>query len=86
MKKILLILCFVHVLFSKSVTIEVKGMHCPLCTIAVKKAVKKLKGINKISVKLNTKLVKVDFNEDKTSIKKILEAIKTTSYIGVALD
>lgn len=59
-------------------------MHCPLCTTAVKKAIKELDGIEKVSAILNTKEVTVIYNE-KTNLQKILEAIKTTSYEGVEI-
>lgn len=59
-------------------------MHCPLCTTAIKKAIKELDGIEKVSVILNTKDVTVTYNE-KTNLNQILEAIKTTSYEGVVL-
>lgn len=59
-------------------------MHCPLCTTAVKKAVKSLDGIEKVSVRLNTKEVKVIY-KDKLKIEDILTAIKTTSYEGVEI-
>ena len=64
--------------------IKVEGMHCPLCTTAVKKAIKELDGIEKVSAILNTKEVTVIYNE-KTNLQKILEAIKTTSYEGVEI-
>lgn len=64
--------------------IKVEGMHCPLCTTAVKKAVKDLDGVEKVSVRLNTKEVTVTYN-DKTNLKDILTAIKTTSYEGVEI-
>jgi mercuric ion binding protein len=48
----------------------------------VKKAIKKVDGVNKVSVKLNTKKATVNYDESKTDIKTILEAIKTTSYEG----
>ena len=34
---------------------EVPGMHCPLCTSAVKKSLKTLEGVKKVEVRLNTK-------------------------------
>ncbi len=64
--------------------IKVEGMHCPLCTTAVKKAIKDLDGIEKVSAILNTKEVTVIYNE-KTNLQKILDAIKTTSYEGVEI-
>lgn len=63
--------------------IKVEGMHCPLCTTAVKKAIKNLDGIEKASAILNTKTVTVFYDEQKVSLEAILEAIQTTSYQGV---
>ncbi|RXJ84858.1 heavy-metal-associated domain-containing protein [Arcobacter sp. CECT 8985] len=85
MKKIFLLLALSLSLFSKEVVIEISQMHCPLCTTMVKQAIKKVDGVNKVKVKLNTKNATVDFNEDKTDIQSILKAIKTTSYTGRVL-
>ena len=64
--------------------IKVEGMHCPLCTTAVKKAIKDLDGIEKVSAILNTKEVTVTYSE-KVTLNQILEAIKTTSYTGIEI-
>lgn len=69
---------------SNTSVIKVEGMHCPLCTTAVKKAIKELEGIEKISAILNTKEVTVTYNE-KVKLEEILNAIKTTSYEGVEI-
>ncbi|WP_419764282.1 MAG: heavy-metal-associated domain-containing protein [Arcobacter sp.] len=85
MKTLILLLSFCSFLFASNISIiKVEKMHCPLCTTAVKKAIKKLDGIEKVSVRLNTKEAKVIYNE-KVKIEDILEAIKTTSYEGVVL-
>lgn len=85
MKIFLLCILFICSCFASNTSvIKVEGMHCPLCTTAVKKAVKSLDGIEKTSVILNTKEVIVTYNE-KTNLNQILEAIKTTSYTGVEI-
>lgn len=86
MKAILFLctLCIALLAQTQSV-IKVEGMHCPLCTTAVKKAVKNLEGIEKVSARLNTKQVTVTYDETKVNLQSILEAIKTTSYEGVVL-
>ncbi len=85
MKAILLILLFINFCFASTISvIKVDGMHCPLCTTAVKKAIKELDGIEKVSAILNTKEVTVTYNE-KTNLIQILEAIKTTSYVGTVV-
>ncbi|MFA7090742.1 MAG: heavy-metal-associated domain-containing protein [Arcobacteraceae bacterium] len=65
--------------------IKVEGMHCPLCTTAVKKAIKPLEGIEKSSAILNTKTVTVIYDENKVTLEAILNAIKTTSYEGIEI-
>lgn len=86
MKAILFLCTLCMALFAQSQSvIKVEGMHCPLCTTAVKKAVKNLEGIEKVSARLNTKQVTVIYDETKVNQQSILEAIKTTSYEGVVL-
>ncbi len=82
MKKFLILFIFALSLFSKEVVIEVKQMHCPLCTSMVKKSIKKVEGVSSVKVKLQDKKAVVNFDENKTNIQAILEAIKTTSYEG----
>ncbi|MFV0562853.1 heavy-metal-associated domain-containing protein [Malaciobacter mytili] len=82
MKFFLILFIFAVFLFSKEVVIEVKQMHCPLCTSMVKKAIKNVEGVTKVKVKLQDKKAVINFDESKTNIATILEAIKTTSYVG----
>ena len=65
--------------------IKVEGMHCPLCTTAIKKAINEIDGIKKVSARLNTKEVTVVYDEEKVKIEDILKAVKTTSYEAVEL-
>lgn len=84
--KIFLLLTFLFITsYADKISVfKVEGMHCPLCTTAVKKAVKDVEGIKKVSAKLNTKEVTVIY-EDNVKIEDILKAIKTTSYEGVEI-
>lgn len=85
MKIFLLLIAFCSLVFSSNISIiKVEGMHCPLCTTAVKKALRKVDGVEKVSAKLNIKEVKVMYDE-KVKIEDILKAIKTTSYEGIVL-
>ena len=83
----ILVLFFIFFSFAISSQIsvfKVEGMHCPLCTTAVKQAISKLEGVDKVSARLNTKEVTVVYNE-KVKIEDILKAVKTTSYEAVEL-
>ena len=54
--KYLLMFFLPLMLFAKEeVIIEVAGMHCPLCTTAVKKALSKVDGVEKVKVLLESR-------------------------------
>jgi len=84
MKKWLILLLPLMLFAKEEVVIKVAEMHCPLCTTAVKKALKSVEGVESSKVTLETKLAVViakDGVEDKT----FLEAVKTTGYEGVVV-
>jgi len=83
MKKILVVGLLISSLFAQEVTIEIKKMHCPLCTTMIKKVISKVDGVSSVKVRLNTKQAKVIFDESKTNTDEILKAIRTTSYMGI---
>lgn len=68
----------------KIAVIDVKGMTCPLCTVAVKRSLKKTPGVLKAKVKLNTKKATVRFRDD-LNTSRLLEAIKKAGYEGKIL-
>lgn len=85
MKILVLILMLVNSVMASNISIiKVEGMHCPLCTTAVKKAIKELDGIQSVSARLNTKEVTVTYDE-KVKMEDLLKAIKTTSYEGIEI-
>ena len=66
---------------SKIATIHVEGMTCPLCTTAIKKSLKKINGVTKAKVILNSKKATVFF-EDSVSKKMLLKAVENVGYKG----
>ncbi len=85
MKIFFILFMFFNFAFSSNISVfKVEGMHCPLCTTAIKQSISKLEGVEKVSARLNTKEVTVIYDE-KVKIEDILNAIKTTSYEGVEL-
>ncbi len=81
MRYIFLFLSVFTFSFSKVAIIEVDGMTCPLCTTAIKKSLKKIDGVTKAKVILNSKKATVRFN-DKVTEKQLLEAIEKVGYKG----
>ena len=69
----------------KIAVIEIKGMTCPLCTVAVKRSLQKTPGVFKAKVKLNTRRATVRF-QDNLDTDKLLEAIRAAGgYKGKIL-
>ena len=69
----------------KVAVIEVEGMTCPLCTVAVKRSLKKTSGVLKAKVRLNTHQATVRFRDD-LNTSKLLEAIEKAGYKGKILE
>ena len=71
-------------LAEKIATIDVEGMTCPLCTVAVKRSLKHTPGVLKAKVRLNTRKATVRYADDLNETK-LLEAIKKAGYRGKIL-
>ncbi|WP_353661904.1 heavy metal-associated domain-containing protein [Hydrogenimonas sp. SS33] len=64
--------------------IDVEGMTCPLCTVAIKKSLKKTPGVLHAKVRLNSHSATVRFRDD-LNASKLLEAIEKVGYKGKIL-
>ncbi len=86
MKKILILALAITFGFSSKIAvIKVDGMTCPLCTTAVKKSLKKIKGVTKAKVILNSEKATVYFEENITK-EQLLKAIEDVGYKGKILE
>ena len=59
---------------------NVTGMTCSACSASVEKAVKKLEGINSVSVNLLTNSMFVHYNEEVIDENNIIEAVTSAGY------
>ena len=59
---------------------NVTGMTCSACSASVEKAVKKLEGINFVSVNLLTNSMVVHYNEEVIDENNIIEAVTSAGY------
>lgn len=59
---------------------NVTGMTCSACSASVEKAVKKLEGINSVSVNLLTNSMVVHYNEEAIDENNIIEAVTSAGY------
>lgn len=66
----------------KKVNIQLEDLACPSCSMKIEAEVKSVDGVNKDSVKVlfNASKVKPDFNEEKTAIEAINDAIQRIGY------
>ena len=66
----------------KKATIQLETLTCPSCSLKVEGAVKKLDGVDDDTIKVlfNSSKVKLDFDEEKTSIDEIEKAINKVGY------
>ena len=71
-------------LADKIATIEVEGMTCPLCTVAIKRSLKQTPGVLEAKVRLNTRKATVRTADDLNETK-LLEAIEKVGYKGKIL-
>ena len=62
------------------ITLNVEGMTCGHCKMAVTNALKELEGVKNVDVHLKEGTVDVDFDETKVSVEKMKEAIEEQGY------
>ncbi|GLH62503.1 copper chaperone CopZ [Parageobacillus sp. G301] len=61
-------------------TLQVQGMTCNHCKMAVTNALQELEGVNRVEVHLEKGTVDVDFDETKVSIAQLKEAVEEQGY------
>jgi copper chaperone len=64
----------------ETITLNVPGMSCSHCEHAIKGAVKKLDGVDDITINLTDKIVKVSFSPEKVTENSIRSAIEDQGY------
>ena len=64
----------------KTVEIKTKGMSCSHCENTVKTSISKLDGIKEVIADATTNTAKVTYDESKTNIKAIENAITDAGY------
>lgn len=65
---------------TKTVTLEVPSMTCPVCPITVKKALSSVPGVSKVDVSFGKKQAVVTFDDAKTSVTALTKATADAGY------
>jgi copper chaperone len=64
----------------ETLTLDVKGMTCGHCKMAVNGALTQLDGVQKVVVDLQTGKVNVEFDSSKVSLEQMKEAVEEQGY------
>ncbi len=65
---------------TKTVTLAVPSMDCPMCPVTVKKALKAVPGVSSVAVSLAKKDAVVSFDDAKTSVPALIKATTNAGY------
>lgn len=65
---------------TKSVTLAVPSMDCPVCPITVKKALAKVPGVTRADVNFNKRQATVTFDDTKASVPALTQATRDAGY------
>ena len=60
--------------------VQVDGMVCAHCELAIQDAVRKLSGIKKVKASKRKKIVSVEYNDQLTNLDEIENTINSTGY------
>lgn len=66
-----------------TVTIRVEGMHCESCASSIEKKLKATEGVEEVRVSYDKKEAWVKYDDTKTSVAKLREAINSTGFKAV---
>jgi Cu+-exporting ATPase len=64
----------------KKISFEIEGMTCAVCSDVCSKALKKLEGVEDVSVNLASKKAQLVYDDRITDIKKIFSAVRKEGY------
>ncbi|MEH7457585.1 MULTISPECIES: copper chaperone CopZ [unclassified Bacillus (in: firmicutes)] len=63
-----------------TVTLNVQGMTCNHCKMAVTNALQELAGVNSVAVELQAGTVEVEYDEAKVNVEQLKDAIEEQGY------
>lgn len=66
--------------FNMTITLNVQGMTCNHCKMAVTNALTELEGVQNVEVQLQEGTVNVEYDEAKVDVEKMKEAIEDQGH------
>ncbi|MBC8444262.1 heavy-metal-associated domain-containing protein [Candidatus Woesearchaeota archaeon] len=64
----------------KQIIFEVEGMHCRSCEVLIEDALGEIGGVESVKISYQEGIVKVEFDESKTSLSEIEKIIVNEGY------
>ena len=64
----------------RSVVLSVPEMRCPACPVAVMVAIQRVDGVSAVNVDFDSKLAKVAFDDQITSVREVQDAAKKMGF------
>lgn len=65
---------------SRTVTLSVPTMDCPVCPITVRKALAKVAGVSRAEVDFDKRQAIVSFDDAKASVESLMRATREAGY------
>lgn len=65
---------------TKTVTLSVPGMDCPVCPITVKKALTRVGGVSRAEVNFDKRQAHVTFDDAKVNVEQLIRATRDAGY------
>jgi len=65
---------------SARVTLDVPGMNCSLCPIAVSGVLRKQPGVREVKADLESKTAQVEFDPSRTAPARLAQAVSDSGY------
>jgi mercuric ion binding protein len=65
---------------TRTVTLDIPGMDCPVCPITIKKALNKVDGVSQAAVNFDQRQATVTFDDAKTSVEALIKATANAGY------
>lgn len=66
----------------KEIKLKIEGMHCTGCSTRLERVLNNLEGVEEAKVSLEEKQTTIKFDETKTNIENIKEAIADAGFKG----
>lgn len=64
-------------------TIQMEELVCPMCAQKIETALKKVEGVENVTVLYNASKAKVEFDETKTGVDELVRVITGLGYVVI---